>query len=180
MSRSKKIAVGSTGLVLVTALIFMITQFFWNPLTPLQTESQRLDAAIEEADRRIELADELIVALIEGRASLDQAARDFLKLHENNPGFVKFHAIHNTGQTPLESAARDMANRAYNRAQPHQQELLAKRLTDEFRVLFPEVEPLQFDPIPTPGHIPPLARQPGGRAIPMPPPHNPPVGVPYQ
>jgi|GEM_PF-5004714 len=173
MNRSRKIA-GAMGLVLVATVIFVTTRFLWNPLTPIQTESERLDAAIEEADRRIELVDELMVALIEGRASLEQVARDFLKLHEGNRSFTDSHALYHAGHTPLERAARDMANRAYRRAQPHQQKPLAQRLTDEFRTLFPEVEPLQFEPIPTPTRNPPMVRKPEGRALPVP------VGVRYE
>jgi hypothetical protein len=149
-----KIVVGSLGLVLVGALALRSgrgERFSLNPLTPIRSETQRLDAAIESANHRIQVGQSLVVALVDGHVTLADATRDYLALHENDPAFHEYLRLHYPGQSASEHVARSLANRAhYQVADPYQRERLARRLTEEFRALFPKVEPLQFEPVSTP------------------------------
>jgi hypothetical protein len=175
MSYPVKITVGLLGLVLVMAFALLSgsgreDKFSPNPLTPLQAKSQQLDVAIAESIRRLEAGNALITMLIEGRASLAEVARDFLSLHENDPEFLEYYQLYHSGRTLPERVARDMANRAHlEAADPLQRERVAKRLTEEFQTLFPEVEPLRFQPVPVPAPKPALQPMPPGhRPLPVP------------
>ncbi len=156
-----KIIVGSLGLVLV-AVVALNTGPCWmsrvpfTELSSLQTESQHLDSANEEVSQRVMAVEALARTLAEGQASLTEVARDFLAMHENQPFFHEQHQISFPGRTLLESAARDVANRANLMADPAKREQLIQRLTAEFQAAFPGAEPLEFEPIPAPTPHPPI------------------------
>jgi hypothetical protein len=153
MRRPTKIAVGSLGVALVGALALgpgRGERFSLNPLPSIRSESQRLDSAIETASHRIRVGNGIVVALGEGRVSLAEATRDYIALHESDPTFREYHQLHSPGQSLSEYVARNLANRAHHEADPYRRERLSRRLTEEFRTLFPSAEPLQFEPVSDP------------------------------
>ena len=156
MSHPTKIALGLLGLALVAALALWVEsdradRFSPNSRGPLQTESersQRLEVAAQEVSQRLKVKSDLLVELIEGRRGLAEVAKRYLALHENDRLFREYHPIHYPGQTPLERMARDVVSRAYQRVEDTpQRERVVRRLSEEFRTLFPEAEPLQFEPV---------------------------------
>ena len=162
MCQLGKLAVGLLGVGLTAGFVLLTgcggaNSFSLHPEDPLQAEAERLGHELEAVRRRMEAVESLVVSLSEGRTSLAQGAGEFLALHEGDPRFFESYRLHYPNQTPLERAARDIANRAHFRiADPIRREPLITRLTEEFRILFPQAEPLAFDPVQDPDpHQPP-------------------------
>jgi hypothetical protein len=162
MNNLNKVGLGLLVLVLVAAFAFVIGSRMSNRFStfqPIQVESERLDAAMEEANRRIEVGESLGQAVAEGRKPLMEAAGVYLAAHINQPGFLESNALHNPDRSPIEFSARSVALRAYQQVyDPEKREQLARRLSEEFKASFPHAVPLQLvfkPPAPGPEFIPP-------------------------
>jgi hypothetical protein len=150
------IVVGSLGLFLIARFVFHIwsdeaSSAISHSLDSIQKKHEQHESALEETRRRIAASDALIVALIEGRATLADVTAAFLAMHKDLPFYSAHLQFHYSGQTDMERLARDMANRASLRvADPAKREKLAEQLVSEFQTLFPGTPPLQFDPVTAP------------------------------
>src|SRR5580698_9381387 len=89
-----------------------INSLFEGAPTSQQGESDRIDAFRMETIKRVENTDLLVLALMEGRSSLDEAAREFIRIHGETPSFQFQHPILTNSGSLLESASRDLATRA--------------------------------------------------------------------
>jgi hypothetical protein len=175
MSNLTKVGVGLLALVLVAAFTFVIGSRMTNRSSESQPtirlESDRLDTAMEEATRRIELGGSLGQAVAEGRKPLIEAARMYLAAHINQTGFLESNALHYPDRSPLEFSARNVALRAYQETRdPEKREQLARRLHEEFKATFPQAGPLHLalrPPVPGAELIPPPDYPPN---LPFPPP----------
>jgi hypothetical protein len=174
MSNLSKPVVGLLGFVVIGAVAFVISSRanpFSSSLPIIHGESQQLDSALEDANRRIEIGESLGQAVAEGRKSLVDAAGVFLAAHVSQPGFLETNALHYPDRSPLEFAARNIAIRAFKHAHdPEKREQLAKTLNEQFNANFPQAEPLNlevFPPAPGPELVPPPNHQP---PVPFPPP----------
>jgi hypothetical protein len=169
MSPSVKVLTGLFGAGGLTALALGFgcagDHLTLNPLSPQEAESRRLAVALDDARERSAITEVQVSALIAGRVRLVDAAREFLAAHEKSPAISAYFVTHYPDQTPLEHAARDLANRAHVRVGDQgAREQLAQRLTAEFAAQFPTRAPLELEPYfapPVPTHrtppVPPKA-----------------------
>lgn len=96
-------------------------------------ESERLDGAEHEVQRRIAMKESLVAELIAGRAALADVTAQFTEMNATRPAYVAAIRESFPGATDEEKAARNVIYYALARATAAEHDAVARRLDAELR-----------------------------------------------